>query len=107
MSGIRPEVITLPLPELGCEIPADVPGKWRKSALWGRELFGLKGAALFLDLDSVIVGNIDDYFTFGDQADVVVARNWVNPVRRGARPRSFVFPSGSMPTCSTTCGPIP
>lgn len=93
-AGIRPEVVTLPLPELGCAIPPEVPGKWRKSALWGRELFGLKGAALFLDLDSVIVGNIDGYFTHGDPEDVVVARNWVNPIKRGAQTSVFRFPIG-------------
>lgn len=64
-TGIKPEVKCLPIPLLECEIPPDVPGKWPKIALWGRELGGLSGPALFIDLDSVIASNIDDYFTYG------------------------------------------
>lgn len=93
-TGIRPEVMCLPLPELGCEIPKDVPGKWPKVALWNRELFGLEGVALFVDLDSVIVGNIDDYFRYGNPEDVITARNWVKPFGRHGQTSVFRFPIG-------------
>lgn len=96
-TGIRPEVECLPLPQLGCEIPPDVPGKWPKIALWGRELFGLTGTALFVDLDSVIVSNIDDYFTHGDPNDVYVARNWVRVFGRHGQTSVFRFPIGGNP----------
>lgn len=92
--GIRPEVTCLPLPPLGCEIPPDVPGKWPKVALWSRDLFGLKGIALFIDLDSVIVGNIDCYFEHGEPGDVITARNWLNRVGRSAQTSVFRFPIG-------------
>lgn len=93
-SDIRDEVQTLPLPELGCPIPDDVPGKWPKQALWADELFGLEGLALFLDLDSVIVGSLDPYFTYGDPDGVYVARNWVAPLSKKAQTSVFRFRIG-------------
>lgn len=93
-SGIRPEVNCLPLPPLGCEIPPDVPGKWPKVALWSKDLCGLEGVALFIDLDSVIVDNIDCYFQYGDPGDVITARNWLNRLGRSAQTSVFRFPIG-------------
>jgi len=94
-AGIRAEVACHPLPELGCEIPPDIPGKWRKQALWARELpGGVTGTVLFLDLDTVLVGNIDDYFTFGSPDDVVTARNWAHPLQRRAQTSVFRFTVG-------------
>jgi hypothetical protein len=93
-TGINPAVRCLPLPPLGCEIPADVPGKWPKVALWSRNLFDLQGVALFIDLDSVIVGNIDAYFTYGDPQDVITARNWLNLLKKSAQTSVFRFPIG-------------
>ena len=93
-TGIRPEVISLPLPPLGCEIPPDVPGKWPKVALWSKELAGLQGIALFIDLDSVIVANIDSYFEYGDPNDVITARNWLNRLRKSGQTSVFRFPIG-------------
>jgi hypothetical protein len=97
-AGIRPEVVSLPLPELGCEIPPGTLGKWRKTSLWGRELpGGVSGVALFLDLDSILVGNIDDYFTYGEPDDVVTARNWARPLQRLGQTSVFRFKIGSHP----------
>jgi hypothetical protein len=93
-AGIRPEVTSLPLPPLGCEIPPDVPGKWPKIALWGKDLFGLEGVALFIDLDSVIVGNIDSYFEYGDPSDVITARNWLKWFKKSGQTSVFRFPIG-------------
>jgi len=94
-TGIRKEVECFPLPELGCEIPPDVPGKWPKQALWGRDLFGLQGLALFLDLDSVIVGNLDGYFEFGQPDDVITARNWVRLTGYHGQTSVFRFQIGA------------
>jgi len=40
--------------------------------------------ALFIDLDSVIVGPLDDYFSIGAPGDVYVARNWARPLDKPA-----------------------
>jgi hypothetical protein len=93
-SGIRPEVNCMPLPPLGCEIPPDVPGKWPKIALWGKDLFGLEGVALFIDLDSIIVDNINCYFDYGKPSDVITARNWLNILGKSAQTSVFRFPIG-------------
>ena len=96
-SGVRTEVECLPLPQLGFDVPPGAPGKWPKQALWNRDLFGLKGVALFLDLDSVIVEPIDCYFEYGNEQDVITARNWVKPWQRGAQTSVFRFPIGAHP----------
>jgi hypothetical protein len=96
-TGVRSEVQCFPLPPLGCEIPPDVPGKWPKVALWSAGLYGLKGLALFVDLDSVIVGNIDDYFTYGEPNDVITARNWVRVFKKTGQTSVFRFQIGGHP----------
>ena len=93
--GVRDEVECLPLPELGCEIPEDVPGKWPKQALWSEDLFGLEGTALFIDLDSVIVDSLDPYFEYGEPDGVYVARNWVKPHLAHAQTSVFRFRIGA------------
>src|SRR5690606_22394387 len=78
----------------GCPVPTDVPGKWRKTALWGDELFDLSGPALFLDLDVVITGPLDPLFEMGEPEDVILARNWVRPLERLGQTSVFRFPIG-------------
>ncbi|MDR2512408.1 MAG: hypothetical protein LBD01_01205 [Puniceicoccales bacterium] len=97
-AGIRAEVTCHPLPELGCEIPPGTLGKWRKTALWGRELpGGVVGTALFIDLDSIIVGNIDDFFIYENPSDMITARNWVKPLQRLGQTSVFRYEIGSHP----------
>jgi hypothetical protein len=93
-NGIRPEVECFDLPELGVPHPQRTMGKWRKQVLWGREVPGLEGVALFIDLDSVIVGPLDDYFEIGSPQDVYVARNWARPLERLGQTSVFRFPVG-------------
>jgi hypothetical protein len=93
-NGIRPEVDCYPLPELGCPVPTNAPGKFRKLGLWNADLFGLSGPALFLDLDIVITGSLDALFTYGHPDDVILARNWVKPFERLGQTSVFRFPIG-------------
>jgi hypothetical protein len=92
--GIRPEVVCLDLPELGCPVPTNAPGKFRKLALWNADLAGLTGNALFLDLDVVITGPLDELFAYGNPEDVVLARNWIKPLERLGQTSVFRFPIG-------------
>jgi hypothetical protein len=96
-NGIRPEVECADLPELGCEHPKNTRGKWRKVVLWGRDVAGLSGPALFIDLDSVIVGSLDGYFEHGEPNDVILARNWAKPLQRLGQTSVFRFPVGGHP----------
>src|SRR6478609_12058116 len=98
--GLRREIDAYPLPELGCELPKRSMGKWRKLVLWSADLpalTGLKGPVLFIDLDSVIVANMDGYFTHGQPDDVILARNWSKPLQRLGQTSVFRFPAGRYP----------
>ena len=60
-SGIRKEVQCFPIPEMN--LPGDLPERmWKKLTTLKKDLYGLQGTALFLDLDIVIVDNIDCFF---------------------------------------------
>ena len=52
------------------------------------------GVALFIDLDSVIVDSLDDYFGIGNPKDVYVARNWARPLEKLGQTSVFRFPVG-------------
>lgn len=58
--GLDSAIESRPLPEM--DLPPDKERGWRKLSLF-RKNVGLEGRVLFLDLDTVIVANIDDYFT--------------------------------------------
>ena len=59
--GIKNDVEILPLPFI--EMPKDKPERgWRKLSILQKNISGLDGTSLFLDLDVVIVENIDQLF---------------------------------------------
>lgn len=59
-TGLVPGVEPLPLPAL--DLPPGHPdSRWRKLALFRRDLADLRGTALFLDLDQVIVGDLSPF----------------------------------------------
>lgn len=60
-NGIISEVDCYPIPEIN--VPGNLPERmWKKLTTLKGDLYGLKGIALFLDLDVVIVDNIDCFF---------------------------------------------
>ena len=95
-AGIRPEVLTEPLPEIPVEIPKTKKGIWPKARLWGPKLGSLSGNVLFLDLDLVITGSLDDLFTYGDPDGVVLSRNPAKPFERLGQTSCFRFPVGKL-----------
>ena len=70
-NGFESGIEVRPLPEM--DIPNDNDRGWRKLALFRKDV-GLDGRILFMDLDTVIVGNIDDYFTL--DGDFIFIRHW-------------------------------
>lgn len=80
-TGLRPEIETRPLPVFEYEAPKNTLGKWPKSRLWG-DLGDVTGVVLFLDLDVVITGNLDDFFTYGDPDDTIVGLNPSTPFEK-------------------------
>ena len=53
-TGLRDDVQALPLPNSAFQGQGDL--RWRKLAVFGRQLHDLQGTTLFLDLDLVVVG---------------------------------------------------
>ena len=59
--GLRDDVQVLPLPELGLpKGQGDL--RWRKLAVFRKQLHDLQGSTLFLDLDLVVVDGLDAFF---------------------------------------------
>lgn len=61
-TGLDPQVVALPLPDLGLP-EGSTDTRWRKLALFRADLAGLSGTALFLDLDLVVLGDLEPFFT--------------------------------------------
>jgi hypothetical protein len=73
--GLRPEIESKPLPAI--DLPPSHRWKpWRKIALWGRDVGGLEGDILFLDLDVVVTGSIDGFFDYAPAETYCVIENW-------------------------------
>lgn len=67
-AGLHGDITPLPF-------VADEPGLWNKLKLYQPSFFGLEGgAAIFLDLDIVIVGNID--FLVEQPGEFCIIKNW-------------------------------
>ena len=60
--GLLPEIETFPIQDLPAFKYANRGNAWPKVDLYRSELFDLRGRALFLDLDLLIVGSLDEFF---------------------------------------------
>lgn len=95
-SGIDPAVKVLPLPEIA--LPGRVANHpWRKIALWRADLAGIEGDALFVDLDVVITGSIDEFFDFAPDATFCVIENWTQMGSKIGNTSVYRFRVGSHP----------
>jgi len=76
-TGVREEVRCLDLPPI--ELPERIRWlPWQKLSLWQEPLGDLTGDLLFLDLDVVVTGGIDDFFDY-EPGRFCVIRNWTQP----------------------------
>ncbi|MEM9795858.1 MAG: glycosyl transferase [Pseudomonadota bacterium] len=99
--GLSPDIQVRDLPPLPAEMPVGTPGKWPKSRLWGAELGGLSGPVLFIDLDVVILGSLDEFFSHGEPDDVILARNMAKPFHRLGQTSIYRFPVGKLAPMQT------
>lgn len=65
-NGISADVECLDIPDIGCTPDMWRRGGWPKLSVFARDLYGLSGRALFVDLDTVIWGSIDPFFEVTD-----------------------------------------
>ena len=78
--GLREEIEVFGCPSVPIPAPHCLRG-WRKVSLFAppERLFGLEGDWLYLDLDVVVTGNLDDFFTYQPEKSFVVMQNWTQP----------------------------
>ncbi|MEP1207507.1 MAG: hypothetical protein ABJM29_03155 [Rhizobiaceae bacterium] len=89
-TGIHKDVEIAPLPQIN--IPEHVAWTpWRKLSLWQRDLADLEGDILFLDLDMVVTGNLDDCFDY-EPGSYCVIHNWTQPKLTVGNTSLFRFP---------------
>lgn len=75
-AGFLPQVEVFPIPDIGLEKAHWYHGAWPKLAVFSADLYGLEGRALFVDLDMVIWGKLDDFFTYGNGIITLDSAPW-------------------------------
>lgn len=91
-SGLNAAIETMPLPEI--DLPERVAWTpWRKLSLWQYPLGDLEGDVLFLDLDIVVTGPLDQFFDYSP-GDYCVIHNWTQPRLTVGNTSVFRFPVG-------------
>jgi hypothetical protein len=91
--GINSNVAVYPLPYI--ELPEYRRWfPWRKISLWQKELEGISGEVLYLDLDIVVTGGLDDFFDY-KPGHYCVARNWTRRKERIGNTSVYRFPVGA------------
>ena len=79
--GIRDEVQCLPIPPLDLEVQPGQPDRaWKKLTTFEADLHGLRGTALFVDLDIVVVGSLDAFFE--QPGEFLIIHDYARPWRR-------------------------
>lgn len=63
--NIRKEVEIRNLPPF--PLPQGARGPWQKLLMFKKDLFDIQGKTMFLDLDVIIVGQLDKFFTYSDK----------------------------------------
>jgi hypothetical protein len=91
-AGVRPEVRCLPIPDLA--LPAGIPERgWKKLTTFEADLHGLRGTALFLDLDVVIVDDITPFFEL--PGEFLIIHDWKRPWRITGNSSVYRFELGA------------
>lgn len=94
--GINEDIQTHPLP------PIDLPPEfewlpWRKVSLWAPSVPGIEGDVLFLDLDLVVTGSLDDFFDYKPEETFCVIENWTQIGSGIGNTSTYRFRVGSHP----------
>jgi hypothetical protein len=92
-TGLDPGVEAKPLPAMDL-----APGKergWRKLSTFSNPLFDLTGPTLFLDVDILIVGPLDDFFTH--PGEFLIIHDWARPWRITGNSSVYRFEAGAHP----------
>lgn len=89
-SGINEQIDVKPLPEI--VIPQSISKTpWRKISIWQYPLYNFIGDILFLDLDLVITGSLDKFFSY-KKGEYCVIENWTQIGKKIGNTSCFRFP---------------
>lgn len=99
--GIEPDVHVYPIPEIDLPSRAFVTG-WRKLCLFRTDL-PIEGECLFLDLDIVITGPLDDFFSY-EPGRIPIIHNWLATHKTWFRKRPQVGNSSVFRFMANQCG---
>jgi hypothetical protein len=95
-TGLNAGIAAYPLPPYAA--PPDMMWDgWRKISLWAPTVQGVAGDCLFLDLDLVLTGSIDDFFDFEPQSSYCVIENWTQKGQGIGNTSAFRFRVGAHP----------
>ena len=98
--GLADGIESYPIPDIGLEHQHYHHGAWPKLTVFLKDLYGLRGRALFIDLDSVICGSLDEMFdTPGEFIGINVGKTWRHPKLSSAPELGtgvFVFDLGAL-----------
>lgn len=90
--GVHPQVMCLPIPSL--QLPAHIPERgWTKLTTFEADLHQLRGTALFLDLDVVIVDDITPLFEY--PGEFLIIHDWKRPWRITGNSSVYRFTLGA------------
>jgi hypothetical protein len=95
-AGLATGIETRPIPPIDLPANGMRRGPWRKLALWSRDLGGLDGDLLFLDLDLVITGPLDAFFDY-EPGCLCLIRNWTQTRQEVGNSSVMRFRTGSAP----------
>ncbi len=91
-AGVDDGVECLPIPFVSADRPGR-DGGWRKLATFEAPLYDLRGLALFLDLDVVVLRDLEPFFTL--DGDFLIARDTLRPSRAVGNSSVYRFRIGA------------
>jgi len=96
-TGMDEGIETRPLPHIPFWNAKGMYGGegWRKLALWAKDI-GIEGEVLYLDLDVVITGPIEDFFDYYP-GEFCIIRNWTEKFTKIGNSSIMKFVAGSAP----------
>lgn len=100
-SGLHPGIEHFPIPEIGLDQWHWYDGVWPKLSLFAKDLYGLQGRCLFIDLDMIICSSLDPFFEYeGEIISTDMGPNW-RPNHGTGAPETgtcmFAFDFGQQP----------
>jgi hypothetical protein len=86
-SGLHPDIEVRPIPDLGLPQQAWATGAWPKIGVFAKEAFDFEGRALFIDLDTMINGDLALFCDGKDTFQAIGPKSWTK--RRAKHPAVY------------------